>query len=142
MTNTEILQAYLWNISLYSHKSEDQTVHNELISQARKYIGLDIPKIREGIHYQDVLELILMDVHGRFNMLVIGMASRKICGYLIESHRAKKFMGISFLIDGILLLIPISVEDCWIEPWKRLFKRSLMPKGIFLGIKCCYCEVR
>ena len=63
MTNTEILQAYLWNISLYSHKPEDQTVHNELIRQARKYIGLDIPKIREGIHYQDVLELILMDVH-------------------------------------------------------------------------------
>lgn len=67
MTNTEILQAYLWNISLYSHKPEDQTVHNELIRQARKYIGLDIPNIRESIHYQDILELILMDVHGRFN---------------------------------------------------------------------------
>lgn len=141
MTNTEILQAYLWNISLYSHKPEDQTVHNELTRQARKYIGLDIPNIRESIHYQDVLELILMDVHGRFNACD-WYGVEKNLRLFDRIASGKKVMGISFLIDGILLLIPISVEDCWIEPWKRLFKRSLMPKGIFLGIKCCYCEVR
>lgn len=67
MTNTEIFQAYLWHIGLYSHKPEEQTVHDELIRLARKYIGLDIPNIRVDIHYQDVLVLILMDIHGQFN---------------------------------------------------------------------------
>lgn len=67
MTNDEILKAYLWHISLYAHLSSEQDIHDELVDNARKFIGLDIRMIREGLEPEDVLMLILFDINGQIN---------------------------------------------------------------------------
>lgn len=67
MTNDEILKAFLWHISLYAHSPGDQAIHDELVDNARKFIGLDIRMIREGLQFEDVLVLILYDINGQIN---------------------------------------------------------------------------
>lgn len=67
MTNTEILQCFLLHISLHSHKIEDMPVQENLIAQARGYIGLDIKHLRDGINNDDVLNLILLDIERQIN---------------------------------------------------------------------------
>ena len=42
MTNTEILRTFLWNINLYSYSPNEQSIHDDLVAKARKYIELDI----------------------------------------------------------------------------------------------------
>ena len=42
MVNAEILQAFLWHISLYSHSQEDIDTEADLITQARYFIGIDL----------------------------------------------------------------------------------------------------
>lgn len=42
MTNTEILRTFLWIINLYSYSPDEQSIHDDLVAKARKYIELDI----------------------------------------------------------------------------------------------------
>ncbi len=67
MTNDEILKAYLWHISLYAHLPSEQDIHDELVSKARKFIGLDIRMLRDGLQCGDILTLILYDINGEIN---------------------------------------------------------------------------
>lgn len=67
MTNTEILRTFLWNINLYSYSPDEQSIHDDLVAKARKYIGLDIFMLREDLRYEDVLVLILNDISGQLN---------------------------------------------------------------------------
>lgn len=67
MTTTEILRTFLWNIKLYSYSPDEQSIHDDLVAKARKYIGLDIFMLRGDLQYEDVLVLILNDISGQLN---------------------------------------------------------------------------
>ena len=67
MVNAEILQAFLWHISLYSHSLEDIDTEADLITQARHFIGIDLGLLREGICFDDVLLLLLLDIERQIN---------------------------------------------------------------------------
>lgn len=67
MVNEEILQAFLWHISLYSHSLDDIDTEEVLLTQARHFIGLDLGLLREGIRFDDVLLLLLLDIERQTN---------------------------------------------------------------------------
>lgn len=67
MVNAEILQAFLWHIRLYSHSLEDIDTEADLITQARYFIGIDLGLLREGIRFDDVLLLLLLDIERQTN---------------------------------------------------------------------------
>lgn len=116
MTNTEILQAFLWHIVLYSHKPEEQTVHDELIDRARKYIGLDIHCIRYGIHYEDVLELILLDIRGQLNQCDWYGAEKNF--NLFDYIASGKSVGCNLLFDR------------WFTASQVYFRRGLLERAL------------
>lgn len=67
MVNADILQAFLWHIGLYSHSLEDIDTEEVLITLARYFIGIDLGLLREGIRFDDVLLLLLLDIERQTN---------------------------------------------------------------------------
>ena len=67
MTNQEILEAFLHKIDEHSHRVEDLPALDEWIRKARKYVGLDVQSIREGLSREGILSLILYDINRYIN---------------------------------------------------------------------------
>lgn len=116
MTNSEILRCFLWHIALYSYKPEDQPINKKLIGEVRKFIGLDIWSIREGIHFADVLALILLDVHRQIDE----------CDW----YGAEKNFR---LFDRIALVKPIVVGlffDRWLSASEYFMRKGFLDKAL------------
>ena len=116
MTNTEILRTFLWNINLYSYSPDEQAIYNELIVKARHFIGLDILMFRDGIHYEDVLELILYDISGQIQRCD-WYAAHKNLMLFDEISRNKTVLG--------------SMQfDRWFKAAEIYYRRGLLDKAI------------
>lgn len=121
MTNDEILKAFLWHISLYAHSPGDQAIHDELVDNARKFIGLDIRMIREGLQFEDVLVLILYDINGQINR----------CDWYAADKNFKLFDQIASnkRVLGSLLF------DRWYKASEAYHRRGLLDKAISCTIQ-------
>lgn len=121
MTNDEILKAYLWHIRLYAHLSSEQDIHDELVDKARKFIGLDIRMIREGLEHEDVLMLILFDINGQINR----------CDWYAADKNFRLFDQIAFnkRVLGSLLF------DRWYKASEAYHRRGLLDKAISCTIQ-------
>lgn len=121
MTNDEILKAYLWHISLYAHLSSEQDIHDELVDKARKFIGLDIRMIREGLEHEDVLMLILFDINGQINR----------CDWYAADKNFRLFDQIASnkRVLGSLLF------DRWYKASEAYHRRGLLDKAISCTIQ-------
>lgn len=121
MTNDEILKAYLWHISLYAHLSSEQDIHDELVDNARKFIGLDIRMIREGLEPEDVLMLILFDINGQINRCDWYAADKNF--RLFDQIASKKRVLGSLLFDR------------WYKASEAYHRRGLLDKAISCTIQ-------
>lgn len=116
MTTTEILRTFLWNIKLYSYSPDEQSIHDDLVAKARKYIGLDIFMLREDLQYEDVLVLILNDISGQLNR----------CDWLSVDKNFRLFDEIAKNKPDISLLL----FERWYLTAESYFRRGLLDKAI------------
>lgn len=116
MTNEEILRAYLWHIGLYAHSPSDQAIHDELVGNARRFVGLDIRVIREGLQIEDILVLILYDINGQI--------------YRCDWYAADKNFGLFDQIASNKRVMGSLLFDRWYKASVVYYRRGLFDKAI------------
>ena len=90
MVNAEILQAFLWHISLYSHSLEDIDTEEVLITQARYFIGIDLGLLREGYVSMMYCSYSCLILKGK-PINVIGAVSNAIANFSTTWPKTKKY---------------------------------------------------
>ena len=121
MTNAEILKSYIWYIDLYSHSPKDQPMCYEWIKIARCFVGLDCGMIREGVIFENVLQLILYDINVQINRCCWSCAELNF--QLFDKITHKK------------IVLGIFIFDRWYKETVMYYRRGLYDKALSCAIK-------